>query len=138
MKLHTALLTLLLVAGCSKTNETVAPPGSSGAGSNGNVGTNTTDPVTQCFERCDTTHKKGLEKFDALDTCVEFRCKQGYDDPASPKKACAPLDQAKISYGYEPTDKCMADMCCAEAEACANDPECSAASTCYSQCSAMR
>ncbi len=140
MKLHAALLSLLCLVGCSK--DTEVPPDGTGTGTgtgtgNGNV-TPVADPAGECFTRCDETHKNGLAKFDALDNCMEARCKQGYEDPSSPRKACGPIDQGKVSYNDGPTNKCMADMCCAEAEACANDPDCSAASSCYSRCSASR
>lgn len=146
MKLHAALLSLLCLVGCSKNTEPLPPPDGTGTGTgpgtgNSNGGTvnpNGVDPAAGCFARCDEDHQKGLAKFDALDDCMEARCKQGYEDPSSPRKACGPIDQGKVTYSDGPTDKCMADMCCAEAEACANDPDCAQASSCYTRCTASR
>ena len=129
-------LALAVLGGCKSADNTTIPTG----------GTSSVDPVDPslaptaadlCFTKCDTDFTAGRAKFEALDTCMEDNCKD-LPDPTPARPACAGIDQGKITYSYAPSDTCMAQSCCALAQACADDATCSGMSGCFSRCSAMR
>ncbi len=130
-----ALAALALASGCKGASNTSIP--TDGTGGPSIDSTLAPTEADKCFEKCDVDHQAGNAKFEALDACMEDKCKD-IDDSTDNRPSCAAIDQGKVTYSYAPTDKCMATACCALAQACADDAACAGLSACFTRCSGMR
>lgn len=128
-----SLLFLVMVVGCSSKADPIVTP----APTTEILPEGQRSPAEQCFAACDRDHAASAATFDAMDDCSEEHCKLGVDDAPISPKACAPIDQKKITYNFDEVDNCIAALCCPQATACANDPDCVAASSCYDRCIAL-
>lgn len=133
MKFASALLLSGALFACSKSTDKVVPIEGSGSVDP----TLAETPADKCYVACDKEFAAGDAKFNALDACMEDKCK---DEPeiTTARAACGALDQGKVTYSHPLADHCMARVCCAEASACADDPACGGMSACFARCSAMR
>jgi hypothetical protein len=95
-----------------------------------------------CRERCEEEHPTGLQKDEAINSCWETFCGAPCIDQLPPDggvaaDGAAPDGGTCISPVITPSlscDECTNTSCCAEWDACFQDPECAALNACYQSC----
>ena len=89
-----------------------------------------------CVDQCNTRYAGADDTLTPLDDCVIEQCQPLDDAPPASDATCPAVGAGpqQVSYGYAPTDACIARACCAQAASCAGDAKCAQLSACIRSC----
>ncbi|HVH41522.1 MAG TPA: hypothetical protein VM925_04235 [Labilithrix sp.] len=131
--------TVALAAGCSE-NTKAAAANDASSDATPDVATSkpleSDAPVKSCRETCEETHGAALPKDEAINSCWETHCggpciEQVPDDGGALDGGTCSTPVVTVS---ESCDRCSSTFCCAEWDACFQDPACTALNACYQTC----